>query len=355
MRRALFGVMCVALLAGTTAPAGAEGRTPAERVDRIFARYERGEQPGCAVGIGERARPVFSRGYGVADLDDGAPITRDSVFDIASASKQFTAAIVYLLATDGVLSLTDDVRAWVPELPEYPASPTLDDLIHHVSGLPDYTELLDAPSSAHTTTADALDVLADEPDLDFAPGRRFEYSNSNYFLMSLVAERATGRTFRDLVDERIFGPLGMRQTLVRDDADERIPNVATGYAKDGRRFDRDVSNWQQTGDGAVQTTVGDLLRWVANLSDFTVGGPGLRASMFTPGPVLDEGLGYGGGLSIDSLDGQLLVEHSGAWSGYTSDVVALPEEGLGVVVLCNRDDADPERLAWRALQVWRSG
>lgn len=359
MRRVAVGLAGVALLVGPAMPAGArthagpQSRT--ERVDAIFARYERGEQPGCAVGIGERGTPVLTRGYGVADLDRGAPITRDSVFDIASASKQITAAMVYLLAADGVLSLSDDVRTWVPELPAYAKSPTLDDMVHHVSGLPDYTELLDEPYSARTTTADALRVITDEPTLDFAPGRRFEYNNSNYFLLSVVAERATGRSFRDLVDERIFDPLGMSRSLVFDDADERIPKLATGYAKDGRRFDRNVSNWEQTGDGAVHTTVDDLLRWVANLSDFAVGGPGLRASMFTPGPRLDEGQGYGGGLSIGSLDGALMVEHSGAWAGYTSDVLALPDEGLGVVVLCNRDDADPETLARRTLRAWRSG
>lgn len=250
-------MVCVAVIVGPVMPAGAEDRTRTERVDAIFAWYERGEQPGCAVGIGERGRSVFIRGYGVADLDRGVPITRDSVFDIASASKQITAAMVYLLAADGLLSLSDDVRAWVPELPAYSTSPTLDQLVHHVSGLPDYTGLLDVPYSARTTTADALRALADE----------------------------------------------------------RIPNAATGYAKDGRRFDREVSNWMQTGDGAATA----------------------------------------GGLSIDSLDGQLLVEHSGAWAGFTSDVVALPEERLGVAVLCNRDDADPERLARRVLRVWRSG
>lgn len=357
MRRAALATLCLVLVLGPGLPASAGSGPPtrAEQIDAIFARYERGEQPGCAVGVGERGRAAFTRGYGVADLERGAPITRDSVFDIASASKQITAAVVYLLAADGRLSLSDDVRTWVPELPAYGTSPTLDDMIHHVSGLPDYTELLDAPYSARTTTADALRVLADEPDLDFAPGRRFEYSNSNYFLLSVVAERATGQTFRDLVDERIFGPLAMDHSLVLDDADERVPNVATGYAKNGRRFEREVSKWQQTGDGAVQTTVGDLLRWVHNLSDFAVGGPGLRASMFTPGPRLDDGYGYGGGLSIDSLGGQLRVEHSGGWAGYSSDVVALPDADLGVVVLCNRDDADAATLAERVLRVWRSG
>lgn len=351
----MLGVLGLALIVGPAVPATAGPRTRVQQVDAIFARYERGEQPGCAVGVGERGRPVLTKGYGVADLERGAPITRQSVFDIASDSKQITAAVVYLLAADGVLSLSDDVRRWVPELPAYAKSPTLDDMVHHVSGLPDYTGLLDAPDSAHTTTADALRVLADQPELDFAPGRRFEYSNTNYFLLSVVAERATGRSFRDLVTERIFTPLGMRHSLVFDDADERTPHLATGYAGDGSRFDREISNWQQTGDGGVRTTVGDLLRWVGNLSDFAVGGPGLRAAMFTPGLRLDEGYGYGGGLSIDSLDGRLLVEHSGAWAGYTSDVVALPDDGLGVVVLCNRDDADPERLAWRVLRAWRSG
>lgn len=354
MVRAAFVAAWLGLLASFGAPAVAAPSTPAERVDAVFARFERGEQPGCAVGVLEAGRAVLTRGYGLADLRRGTPITARSVFDIASASKQITAAMVYLLVADGVLSLSDDVRAWVPELAPYPESPTLDQLVHHVSGIPDYTVLLDAPDAATTTTADALAVLAEEPRLDFSPGKRFRYSNSNYFLLSLVAERATGRTFRELVDERIFGPLGMEHSLLRDDADEHIPRLAQGYAADRRGFERVVSNWQQTGDGAVHTNVGDLLRWVQNLSDFAVGGPELRTAMFTPGPRLDHGIGYGGGVSIDTVDGRLRVEHSGAWAGYLSNVVALPDDGLGVVVLCNRDDADPESLSRRVLRIWRS-
>ena len=323
----------------------------AELVD---AAGEEGE-PGCAVSAVVDGDVVFEGGYGTADLATGEAIDGVTTFDIASVSKQFTATAVYLLADRGALSLDDDVHQHLPELPDYGTAVTLDDLVHHTSGLTDYTELLgeEFADTDVTTTAQALEALADSDELAFAPGTAFEYSNTNYFLLGQVVERVDGRTLADFLADEVFTPLGMDHTVVRDDADLVVAAGAEGYAADGDGgFEPDTTNWEQAGDGAVWTSVRDLQRWAENLRTFALGGPALRAGLLTPGPVLDEdGLGYGGGLSL----GDGLIEHSGAWAGFLSDLLVKTSTGTSVAVLCNRDDADPYDLATRVLDLVDAG
>ena len=339
----------------TTAPAFVPDRRPAEdvaaAVDEVFARQGFDGDPGCAVSVVIDGDVVFAGGYGAADLETGEPITERTTFDIASVSKQFTAAAIYLLAEDGALSVDDEIHPYVPELPDYGADITLDDLLRHTSGLNDYTELLgeEFADTDVTTTAQALDALAAVPDLGFEPGAAFEYSNSNYFLLGVVVERVDGRTLGDFLADEVFTPLGMDQSVVRDDADLVVPDGAEGYAADGDGgFEPSTTNWEQVGDGAVWSSVRDLQRWADNLRTFAVGGPALRAGLLTPGPVPDEeGYGYGGGLSL----GDGLIEHSGAWAGFTADFLVAPDLSTSVVVLCNRDDVDPYALAVEVLEA----
>ena len=309
------------------------------------------EEPGCAVSAVVDGEVVFEGGHGTADLATGEDIDAATTFDIASVSKQFTAAAVYLLADRGDLSLDDEVHEHLPELPDYGATVTLDDLVHHTSGLTDYTELLaeDFDDTDVTTTAQALDALVEEDELAFEPGTAFEYSNTNYFLLGQVVERVDGRTLAEFLADEVFAPLGMDQTVVRDDADLVVDDGAEGYAADGEGgFSPNTTNWEQAGDGAVWSSVRDLQRWAANLETFVLGGPALRAGLLTPGPVLDEdGYGYGGGLTL----GDGLIEHSGAWAGFSADFLVAPDSSTSVVVLCNRDDAEVYDLALQVLDA----
>lgn len=320
-------------------------------VAELVADAGAGDEPGCAVSAVVDGDVVFEGGSGTADLTTGEAIDANTTFDIASVSKQFTAAAVFLLAGQGALSLDDEVHEYLPELPDYGAAVTLDDLVHHTSGLTDYTELLgeDFADTDVTTTAQALDALADADELAFEPGTAFEYSNTNYFLLGQVVERVDGRTLADFLADEVFGPLGMAQTVVRDDADLVVADGAEGYAADGDGgFSPNTTNWEQAGDGAVWSSVRDLQRWAGNLQTFSLGGAALRAAMLTPGPVLDEdGYGYGGGLTL----GDGLVEHSGAWAGFSSDFLVAPDSATSVVVLCNRDDAEVYDLALEVLDA----
>jgi len=309
-------------------------------------------EPGCAVSAVAEGEVVYEGGYGTADLATGSPIDARTTFDIASVSKQFTAAATFLLAHADELALDDEIHTYLPELPDYGAAVTLDDLVHHTSGLGDYTELLGAEydDTDVTTTAQALDALVATPGLAFEPGTQFEYSNSNYFLLGLVVERVDGRTLATFLHDEVFVPLGMDHTVVRDDADLDVADGAEGYAADGQGgFEPNTTNWEQVGDGAVWTSVRDLQRWAANLATFEVGGPALSQDLLAPGAVLDEdGLAYAGGLTL--LPGGQ-VEHSGAWAGFVSEFVVDPGESTSVAVLCNRDDADPFGLAEQVLAL----
>ncbi len=333
-----------------TSPPVAASELPAATraaIDAAMAGHTGSDRPGCAVAVLRAGELRFARGYGMADLERGVAIAPDTVFDIGSTSKQFTAAVVVLLAQDGALSLDDDVRRWLPELPALGATPiTLRHLLHHTSGIRDYTGLL-AMRGAHdedvTTAADAVAALARQRGLEFEPGTQHGYSNSGYFLLSQVVERATGRTLTKLAAERIFAPLGMTRTHVHDDHGLLVPGRAIGYAPgDHGDWRIAMSNWEQTGDGAVMTTVEDLARWDGNFYAAKVGGPALLDELSRRG-VLADGttLDYAAGLMHGSHRGQATVGHGGAWAGYRAELLRFPEQRTSIAVLCNTASAEP--------------
>jgi len=277
MKRGLVRVaalLCVMGLSSSVAPVSAA--SPAvpgslkEKIDGIFSEYRQTDSPspGCAVALARAGETLFADGYGLASLEHGIPITTETVFDIGSAAKQFTAASIVLLEEDGKLSLDDPLARFVPELPEWARRTTLAQLLHHTSGIRDYTGLLDlagARTPDWTTDRDALEILARQRGLDFPPGTRYSYSNSGYFLLSLVVERASGKPLKDFAAERIFVPLKMASTRFVHDHRDVVPRRATGYAKRrGGGWGVAGSDWEQNGDGGLQTTVGDLLRWDHN-------------------------------------------------------------------------------------------
>jgi len=325
-------------------------------VDELFARFTAGLSPGCALAVVERGRVVLARGYGFADLGRRLPITPRTCFDIASTSKQFTAASVLLLAERGRLSLDDDVRKYVPELPRHDTVITLRHLLHHTSGLPNYIDLLARSGKSYeevTTDDDALAALADAPQLQFPPGTAFRYNDSGYFLLSLVVKRVTGSTLREFAAENLFAPLGMTDTRIVDDLTHEVPGRAVPYARDGGAFQTVASAWEQTGDGGVNSTVLDLARWDANFYTGAVGGKPLRAAMTTPGSLANGSpLPYGGGLFLDRFRGHRRVRHPGSWRGFCSELMRLPGRRLSVITLCNAGDADPATLSEQVADLY---
>jgi len=350
---ALAAILALALAAASCRHRGGgaeEGSALPARVDELFARFAAGLSPGCALAVVEQGRVVLAKGYGFADLGRRLSITPRTGFDIASTSKQFTAASVLLLAARGRLSLDDDVRKYVPELPRHDTPITLSHLLHHTSGLPNYVDLLVQSGKRYeevTTDDDALAALAAAPQLQFPPGTAFRYNDSGYFLLSLVVKRVTGRSLREFAAENLFAPLGMTDTRIVDDLTREVPGRAVPYERDdGGGFRPLSSAWEQTGDGGVNSTVLDLAKWDASFYSGAVGGKALIAAMTTPGSLANGSpLPYGGGLFLDRFRGHRRVRHPGSWRGFCSELMRLPDRRLSVITLCNVGDADPAALS----------
>ena len=334
------------------------GDSIARKVDTVFARFDRSDSPGCALGIYRNDRMVYARGYGSANLELGVPISPATVFDIGSTSKQFTAMSILLLARDGKLALDDDVRRYLPELPAYRTPVTIRHLLHHTSGIRDYLTLMELAGERFenvSTDADALDLLARQRALDFAPGSEWEYSNSGFFLLSIIVKRVSGQSLRQFAQANIFDPLGMTHTHFHDDHRMIIPNRATGYDPPDSTgsFRIDMSNFEQTGDGAVNTTVQDLLRWDANFYSGKVGGAEVLAEMLKPGTLNDgKVLDYASGLFLDHHRGLPTVAHGGSWAGYRAQLLRFPSEHVSVACLCNLARSNPSGLALKVADVY---
>src|ERR1041385_6854545 len=232
MLRTLRHALLVPLLFHPVPRLGAQtpGVTPAlaARVDSVFAAFTAPGSPGCALGVVQDGRLGYSGGYGLASIELGVPITSRTVFDIGSVSKQFTAMAVLLLAREGKLSLDDEIQKYLPEIPRYARPVTSRHLLHHTSGLRDYIDLLGwsgVQEESVTGDRDALAILARQRAANFEAGAEYLYSNSGFFLLSVIVRRASGKSLRAFAAERIFGPLGMRHSFYLDDHNEIVPGI----------------------------------------------------------------------------------------------------------------------------------
>ena len=335
------------------APASLTAQTSAAqraRIDALFTAYDKPHVPGCALGVMQNGQLAYGRGYGWADLERNVPITTASLFDIGSTSKQFAAASIALLVEEHKLAYTDDIRKYIPEMPDYGAPITIDNLMRHTSGLRDYTGLLTLAGHTleeATTDSQALASIVHQRHLNFPTGSKYEYSNTGYFLLSVIIERVTGTSLADFARERIFIPLGMKDTRYRNHAAMLIPNRALGYAPDDSGgFRNSMSNWEQTGDGAVQLSVRDALAWDENFYHPRVGGPAMVQQLQERGTLANgDTISYARGLEVDHYRGLRRVQHGGDWVGYHAAYARFPDQHTSVILLCNSDGISPTELA----------
>lgn len=324
-------------------------------LDPIFAGYSQAT-PGCAVGVKAKgAAPVFSV-YGSADLEHAVPITPDTVFEAGSVSKQFTAAAILLLADAGKLALSDDIRTYLPEMPDYGRPITIDMLLSHTSGLRDWGEVMDLAGWPRTsrvyTPAEVLQITARQRALNYPPGEAYSYTNTGYNLAAAIVQRVSGQTLADFTRDRIFRPLGMTRTAWRDDFRRVVPGRAVAYSAVGGGFAQDMPFENTYGHGGLLTTVGDLLIWNDALSAGQLS-PSLDARMRQQA-VLTDGrtIAYARGLVVQDAAGRAEVAHSGSTAGYRAWLARLPASGLSVALLCNRGDASPVVLGRRVADAW---
>ena len=354
----LAGVVAVtATLPGIAPSAKAPALSPADTkaIDGIFADYDKPASPGCMLGVVADGSFIYTRGYGRASLEHDVAFTPQTVFDIGSTSKQFLATAILLLVDDGKLSLDDDVRKYIPEVPDYGQPITIRHLLTHTSGLRDYITLMTLAGwqpEDLTTPAQALDIIGRQRGLDFPPGTEFAYSNTGFFLPSLIVQRVSGMGLAAFAAERIFGPAGMNATRYMHDHAAIVPHRATGYEPAGTGFRVAMSNWEQLGDGAVQTSIADLLKWDANFYAPSIGGKRLVRTLQEEGALASsKPIGYGLGLFLGKYRGLPTVRHGGSWAGYRADLLRFPGEKTSVMVLCNLGTVDPGDRANRVADI----
>jgi CubicO group peptidase (beta-lactamase class C family) len=325
-------------------------------VDKLFAQWDKTTTPGCALAIVKDGQIIYKRGYGMAKLEDGIVMSPSKVFDIGSVSKQFTAACIAVLVEQGKISVNDDVRKYIPEMPKYEKPISINHLIHHTSGVRDYNTLLSlagfSPDSDCPTVDEALEIICKQKRLNFLPGEEFSYSNSGYFLLSCIVERVSGKSLNEFAQDHIFRPLGMTSTIFQDDHTQIIHNRATGYSPGPKGFKINMSNWDETGDGNVYTSVEDLFLWDQAFYSNKLGNS-LTDNLQAAG-VLNSGkkLDYAFGLFIDEYKGLKTVSHGGAWAGFRAALVRFSEQKFSVICLANLSTINPSRLCLRVADIY---
>jgi CubicO group peptidase (beta-lactamase class C family) len=345
---------------------GADRR--AKQVDTLLKGLIAEREPGAAVLVAKDGRAVYNSSRGVADLQAMRPIDFRTSFRLASVTKQFTAAAVMLLVRDGKLRYEDRLTDLFPDFPEYGRAITVRNLLDHTSGLPDYEELMPAydgtvpVEDAQIPDAGVLDLLKRQKAGWFVPGSRWRYSNSGYVLLGLVVEKASGRSFPDFLRERIFTPLNMIDTLAYVRGKNKVANRAFGYTKENSRWSvTDQSPTSATlGDGGIYSSLADLLQWDEALGRHSLLGEAEMRPAVTPvrvpskGPTGPDGApaDYGFGWFLNAWKGHARMWHYGETVGFRTAIQRFPDDGLTVVVLCNRADLDATALSLQVAGIY---
>jgi len=356
---------CAALVVAVAGLIQAQATSPqappwAPQVDAVFAQWDRAGSPGCALGVYQHGRIAYTRGYGIADLEHNVPITPDSVFYAGSVSKQFTAMAAALAIAQGKLGADDDVRKYVPELPDYGRAITIRHLVHHTSGLRDVNTLMVLAGRRDEDAFDneaVLRIVARQKALNFMPGDEHLYSNSGYAMLALAVERATGTPFATYADANIFQPLGMTVSHFHTDLSRLVPGRAWAYDRrpDGS-FALNSPQNERAGAGGLFTTVRELVRWDENFYDAKVGGPDVIRMLETPGR-LNSGteLAYAWGLTVGSYRGMPSVEHSGSLGGFRAHIIRFRSAHTSVAVLCNVSNVNTGTVVRRVSEFVLAG
>jgi CubicO group peptidase (beta-lactamase class C family) len=321
----------------------------APTLDAIFQKWNKPDVPGCAVGVVREGVSPLVRSYGSADLEHNVAINADTVFEAGSVSKQFTAASVLLLAEQGKLALTDDVRKYVPELPDYGWRITINELLSHTSGLRDWGSVEAIAGWPRTsrvyTLTDVLDITARQKSLNYPPGTAYSYTNTGYNLLAIIVERVSKETLAQFSHDHLFFPLRMSHTQWRDDFRRVVTGRAIAYEAGEGGYEQEMPFEDAYGNGGLLTTVGDLLRWNDALTAGELGH--FVTTELQHQTTLNDGhlIAYARGLFVESYHGVQEIAHDGATAGYRAWLGRYPEAHLSIALLCNAGDANPDSLA----------
>jgi CubicO group peptidase (beta-lactamase class C family) len=360
---ALTALVCLATPANATAYV-AVADDEAKQVEAIFAAFVKAGQPGGTVIVTKDGKELYKGAFGLADIDKKTPLTPHSIFHLASAGKQFTALGIMMLAQEGKLKYDDPIGKYLPELAHFGPRMTIRTLLQHTSGIPDpygdpdlYDKLVNR--STTPTNADTLAVLADAP-IGATPGDKFVYSNAGYDMLGSLIEKLSGQPFDVFMQQRIFGPVGMKSTFsLPSERRDTDPNIAHSYTRSDKKiqaYDSDPMDLT-VGSGSVYTTVEDMALYDKALSGETLIKQSTLAEAFKPTTLNDGSTSkYGFGWELDEYQGVTVVSHDGSWLAFRSAYIKFPSQNLTVVVLFNRDydlpDDDPYGVGFAIADIF---
>jgi len=327
------------------------------KVDSLFAKWDKPDTPGAAVAIIKDGEFVIRRGYGMANLDYNIPITDQSIFRIASASKRFTAACIILLKEKGKLNLDDSLSSFFPDFPDYAKKITVRHLLHHTSGIRDYLTLAflsGYTDDDHYTDNDVMIWLKNQKETNFKPGSEFLYSNSGYWLLGQIVKEVSGQSMADFAQKELFEPLGMKETHFHNDHRQVVENRATGYQpKNDSTFQISTTTLDMIGDGGIFTSINDMKKWSDAFHESDVLQKSFWDAMTEKGKLNNgESINYAAGLGVGSYKGLKTIYHGGAFVGYRAQFMRFPEQHFSIVILSNRSDADPLALSYKMADLY---
>ncbi|MFK8012111.1 MAG: serine hydrolase domain-containing protein [Marinicellaceae bacterium] len=330
-----------------------------QAIDNLFKEWDKPDVPGAALGVIKDGKLIYANGYGIGDLEHDIELTPSSVFYIGSVSKQFVTFSILLLEEQGKIDLDDNIQKYLPDFPDYGEPLTIRHFIHHTSGVRDYLTLMYLKGRNYLDNADVVEVyelIKSQKELNFTPGEKYLYSNSCYFMLAMIIEKAAGESLKEFADKNIFKPLGMKSSLFYDDNTDLIKNRVFSYNKkqDEEGFDNLISRFDLVGSGGVYTNIEDLFLWDQNFYNNKLGkgGQGIIEKMHEEGLLNNgESSGYAFALNNGIYKGLKTVSHGGSLAGYRSQLMRFPEQKLSVIVLANRGDANPTGKAFQIADI----
>jgi CubicO group peptidase (beta-lactamase class C family) len=353
----LYPSLILALLINVCASGQFEENTA---VDNIFAEWNKPDVPGCAIGIIQNGELIYAKGYGTGDLEHDIALGPSSVFYLGSVSKQFVTFSILLLEEQGKLDLDDEIQKFLPDFPVFESPLTIRHFIHHTSGVRDYLTLMYLIGRNyldHIEDDEVYELIKRQSELNFSPGEKYLYSNSCYFMLAMIVEKAAGQSLKKFAHENIFKPLGMHNTMFYDDNTDLIKNRVFSYAKaaDKDKFNNLIMRFDLVGSGGVYSNIEDLYLWDQNFYDNKLGkgGPEIIQKMQEEGLLNNgKGSGYAFALNIGTYNGLKTVSHGGSLAGYRSILLRFPEQQFSVIILANRSDANPMQKAFLIADIF---
>lgn len=326
-------------------------------VDVLFHDYDRPDVPGASVMVIQNGKVLLAKSYGMADLENKIPSAPDVNYRLASVTKQFTAMAIMILVDSGKMSFDDPITKFFPEFPDYGKRITVRHLLNHTSGLLAYEDIIPKGTTLPVLDINALRLLQVQDHTYFPPGSQFRYSNTGYAFLALIVEKVSGQTFAAFLRDKIFQPLGMKQSLAYESGISAVSNRAFGYTEqkkgDYSKTDQSLTS-SVLGDGGVYSSISDLYKWDQSLYTTKLVSKKILAEAFTPGKstLHEKDLRYGFGWFISEYRGLKKIWHYGSTVGFSTRLERFPERKFTVIILSNRNDAQLSELPEKITDIY---